>query len=845
MDTRDYLEKLTSQAVRAIAANRGVPAKGAKDEIIEALAPRLLDRGWLERNLAWLDPEERDTLEAVRAAGGRMTAPDLRVALIAAGVGEPDTAIRKLMASALLFYSAKTAADAYGVMDLWNASRDYGRQVWNPELVLPDRVAEVMGPPVQRPPEPPVALEPAPGPLTPAGPSFSDAIRTLYILAQYIQERGLDRTQAGYIRKPDLARMNKLLPRNEPLTDEAEARAYYSRRTVRGRSDFLFALLAPLGLVAEKHGLISAREDAFTFFSLPPAEQARRMRDAWVEMSWDDLNQVQAFETRSSWDGSQDAPDAYRIEAARRVVLSRLRSPQAAAGWVTLASFRQAVRSYNEAFLYSRRTTTYSRDGSNPYGGIRRPGMRYGDDTFDKNKDWDEVEGAFITTMLREPLQWLGIVQVGLDAAGEIAGFRLTPEGAAALGLDVERPAGEEAPRGLVVQPNFEMVLLPDVTGFGAALELDRFAERVKSERAIIYRLTRESVYGGLRAGVTGIPERLEALSQTPLPQNVRHTVEEWAAQYAGLRLHREITVVTAGSPSELQETLRAAGVTPSALVPPAAALVPKAAGGRIAGRPGALGCDYGTEPQDVLRIEEPARIQVAADKMTPYLRYRLERFARPAGTPGAFTPDAERVRRTTAAGVPVAGIEEFLEGAAVGEVPARLRMWLRGWAGAYREAAMAPVVAFTAPSELLDLAMADAELQAHFLSRPAPTLALVEQAGAAAVRAAIEEAGVSVGEQLAAARPTGTDALLAGTPPLYPLPSKETRLLLERAIADKRDVVVAYLPPEANRVDIETLKPLELTRSGSWYRLQAETTEGDGVTRDLRRIQALRLVEG
>src|SRR5436190_16035866 len=53
---------------------------------------------------------------------------------------------------------------------------------------------------------------------------------------------------------------------------------------------------------------------------------------------------------------------------------------------------------------------------------------------FDKDKDWNEVEGAFLRTVLEEPLLWLGIVRLGY-ANGALVSFELTERGAAAVGL--------------------------------------------------------------------------------------------------------------------------------------------------------------------------------------------------------------------------------------------------------------------------------------------------------------------------------------------------------------------------------------------------------------------------
>ena len=62
--------------------------------------------------------------------------------------------------------------------------------------------------------------------------------------------------------------------------------------------------------------------------------------------------------------------------------------------------------------------------------------------------------------------------------------------------------------------------------------------------------------------------------------------------------------------------------------------------------------------------------------------------------------------------------------------------------------------------------------------------------------------------------------------------------------MAEKRDVILAYLPRDADKVATERLRPLELLRSGSQFRLSAQAADGQNVTREVRRIQAIRLAD-
>ena len=83
----------------------------------------------------------------------------------------------------------------------------------------------------------------------------------------------------------------------------------------------------------------------------------------------------------------------------------------------------------------------------------------------------------------------------------------------------------------LVVNPNFDVVLLPEGDEFELAHALDRFCVRKKHEVLYHYSLTEESLRRGLRDGlrVTEILNWLSRYTRAPIPQNVVFSIHEWA----------------------------------------------------------------------------------------------------------------------------------------------------------------------------------------------------------------------------------------------------------------------------------------------------------------------------
>jgi len=133
---------------------------------------------------------------------------------------------------------------------------------------------------------------------------------------------------------------------------------------------------------------------------------------------------------------------------------------------------------------------------------------------------------------VRRRLALLGVVDLGLDAVGRPAAIRLSRLGAKLLGV-LQPGALKVGQSHLVVNPDFEVVLLPEGDEFEMVHALDRFCERRRHEVLYHYELTEESVRRGLQDGLalSEIVEWLTARSRAGLPQNVVYSLREWGAR--------------------------------------------------------------------------------------------------------------------------------------------------------------------------------------------------------------------------------------------------------------------------------------------------------------------------
>ncbi|MEZ6194281.1 MAG: helicase-associated domain-containing protein [Planctomycetota bacterium] len=136
--------------------------------------------------------------------------------------------------------------------------------------------------------------------------------------------------------------------------------------------------------------------------------------------------------------------------------------------------------------------------------------------------------------------QRLGLVELA-RREGETRPFalRLSRFGARVMGLEVEEEAAPGL--GLVVNSDFELILFPENTGYELIQEIGRFAERIKADYAIHYRLTRESVHASVAAdfGETAILDLLRTHCSHELPENVVDAIRDWARRAVRLEVRR------------------------------------------------------------------------------------------------------------------------------------------------------------------------------------------------------------------------------------------------------------------------------------------------------------------
>ncbi len=144
----------------------------------------------------------------------------------------------------------------------------------------------------------------------------------------------------------------------------------------------------------------------------------------------------------------------------------------------------------------------------------------------------------------------------GLEVATNINGtyVRPTPLGRALFEKEHQWPE-EHFDEHVYVQSNFD-VLVPCTIAPRLLWSVDAFAELVKPDHMMVYRLTRNSVYHALVHSYTPgtIQEFLSAHSKVPVPQNVEYSISHWGTSYG--RIEFEDTILMKCDAAELADEL-------------------------------------------------------------------------------------------------------------------------------------------------------------------------------------------------------------------------------------------------------------------------------------------------
>lgn len=728
---QDLLTGYGVAALHTIAKAQGLETGGRlKAALVTALAKSLADPKRVRSAQAALDPAARAILAQVQRAGGRMEQPALTDLLVEMGeVEAPRTRRPRSSWMEAEWAAAQPGAperrafqDVVARLELAGLLLGSGPRGYSTVLdlgmarsfVIPREVAGRLAAP---PPLPPL---PRPQPTRELAADPSAYSRRLFFLWSYLAHAEPDLLNSGYLSKRDLKALCEVLGISVDLKQvQSEAQL--------GELHFDRLLLFDLGLAAGQAGaaLVLHPEGARRLWSRPLGERLRTWWQAYLaSRRWNELLNLQGVVWRPRYGSTGDAAPLELVRA-RECVQAKIAQLGKAGDWVGLPGLMRELRMQDSAFLVRPLDFSGSRFAGSPFphpysaqanrSGWDFSGIRSASD------GWARVEGGFVQQLLGV-LGRMGLAELGLDGAGQVTSFRLSPWGRWLLARGpVPREEASETGR-VVVQPTFEIVVLGPVSEL-KLLDLEDFADRRSQDRALSYELSRASVYRGQQRGWDGarILARLTELSAADPPQNVARSIQEWQRQHDRILFRSGLGLVQTMDAATMDRTLEAVGrqgprdslglerIAPDLAVLPGTPDKAKrlAAALHEAGLPPRILPSQ--PPRSTLNLLAEGRIQLLDRTPDLFTRGWLQRLGERDESSDAWRLTRASARRARdRLGLDGQAQAEVWARLCQGPLPSELAVRLKAWTGHYGEASRIEGVLIELPSEEALAALAE-----------------------------------------------------------------------------------------------------------------------------------------
>jgi hypothetical protein len=561
-------------------------------------------------------------------------------------------------------------------------------------------------------------------------------LRDLYLYWDTVRRGEIDLIKSGFVGKRGLQQLNAALLTPDPTLDNA------GQEDQTGRLYLLHQLLQELKLVKSQGGKLH-----------PTMTNSRIIPEFWQKTTLEQMTAILMEWRMLSKPLHFPGGDVYQrydfaLPQACNLLLTAL--AELPGVWIEVEDLLVWLQDRNSDFLFPQR--------SRVEGGRGYYHSYYHSTPEETIASMNKLERQFVIQAIASFLFQLGLVELGFENHTsnpfDWYAFRLTPLGTAVLqkkSFTSAEPTGQ-----IIIQPNFQVLAMGPVP-LNLLARLDMFAERKKVDRtAFEYQLSRESVYNAQQAGFTvnDIQRFLETVSPHELPQNIRRTLDEWAAHHERIVFRRGVTLLHAADES-LLERLLSDSETGRLLARPvgkAIALVRTKQQTRLVGAlqdAGLFPAVSGANPEAAdksVTVDENGRIQPIHAVPSLHLRGRLSRFAEE--TEDGWLLTEQSVNRAGGSKKKAQNLTDELGKLSRGQLPKDLVARIRAWGGYYGSAVVGTMtlVEFRDQETLAELCQMPQlkELLNPFAAGDR-ALAVVDTEQVSAVQSILSELGVQV----------------------------------------------------------------------------------------------------
>ncbi len=536
-DLAKLLTTLPRHALYEVMKNYTVPRKKttyySEYEDADMIAERLLDLIEPLDYLPNLEPKAQELFVWLRKHGGQSTAQEVREA-IKVDAATLLTSLRTLALHGLVFDGfSKNVHVVFIPGDLYN---NMNSLVSGKKRNITDEAI------VYELDHDPAAIRPG----------EHIAVYDIATLVNTIYQQTIEPTQAGRVPKRIATKLRTTL-RGQPRLDYEDGDDYI---------EILLHVMESLNIVRLTNPSFQESKPAYEvtptiekWAQKSLAQQTHLLISYWIEnFAWRDVYGA----NYNSW-----STYSWDVPGGRRALIKHLYNCTPG-HWYTVDGLLHEIWR-EDAFAYRSSASLYGRT------------TKVIKDAATRDK-WDRCEGEVYRGILSSTLFELGFVDIGYKHPDALSSniainpdyFMITELGRKVLDLGdpklMDKAVEEQATSsGLVVQPNFELLLLqPDLATLYALLP---FAQANQLGLVSRLTLTKASVLRGLQAGrnVEQILHTLQEHSQKALPQNVEYTLHDWTKTFKSANISQvllfEVSSEDAGRILEVIPSLQELGV--------------------------------------------------------------------------------------------------------------------------------------------------------------------------------------------------------------------------------------------------------------------------------------------
>ncbi|GEP63498.1 hypothetical protein CBE01nite_12660 [Clostridium beijerinckii] len=369
-----------------------------------------------------------------------------------------------------------------------------------------------------------------------------DFEKELTSIIKLVNSTKLKVTQASQMpNKTAMIKINEALIHKDIFFDQdiSEVRIIDNTTRIYGISK----LLLESKILQSENGNLILGKMAEEFLTMNTVEKCKEILNAYIfAKDIDELKRIKELKVKAEYYGNYANCRNLILNYLEKVPINK---------WINIEQLLRYIKKLDRNFLRKEVGTIYT------YSDYER--YYYPDQNY-----WEEEAGRFIEVVLMEYLTAIGMVDVLIKQDYtdydieyfKVTYFKLTSLGAYILGINKDYKIEEiEDETGIIIQPNYEIMVPGGLMKDVHCINLDKFAEKLSEDTVSIYKISFKSMVMALDNDISieEVIEYLKDASKNKIPENVLMSLNEWNERSKKIKI-RKVTIVETDDKYLLEE---------------------------------------------------------------------------------------------------------------------------------------------------------------------------------------------------------------------------------------------------------------------------------------------------